>query len=93
MSSSFSAISILTQAFRYMWGHCGIGGNPVCVTQACLANVINVMSSLFVVLMSAERFCALRMPFRYDLIFTLRNTMLILGAMLTYSVRYNIKML
>ena len=51
-----------------------------------ISNLTSISSMLLVVLMCAERFVALRFPFKYDSYFTIRKASLTVGFMLLYSV-------
>ena len=82
---------IMTQSFRYWLGYCGTGGAAVCTTQAFFSNVFTISSMVVVLVMSGERFCALRLPFRYDRYFSMRNTGWILVGLLAYSVSIHLE--
>ena len=54
--------------------------------QALVSNFVSVCSMLLVVLMCVERFAALKFPFRYNLHFTMRGTILKISCLAVYSV-------
>ncbi len=82
----FTVADALTQTFRYFRGFCAIGGLQACKAQAFFSNVLMILSMLLVLLMSAERFWALKLPFYYYNTFSMQKTGLMILALFAYSV-------